>query len=93
MREEWRPGEMGELCHLDDSFVFLKGKPVRKASSVTLRRKNDDAQFIVYSPCILRLPDGLIHVLGAPGEDLDTDIWDVREKFEVLEIGLISTVH
>jgi hypothetical protein len=58
---------------------------IRKVSAVSLKRVSDSAIFCISAPCILLLPDGLVHVTGLPTEELDTDIWDVRERFEVLE--------
>jgi hypothetical protein len=66
--------------------VKVNGKAIRKAQTVSLKRLSDGVQFRICSPGILRLPDGLVHVVGLPIEELDTDIWDVRQKFEVLEI-------
>jgi hypothetical protein len=38
---------------------------------------------------VLRLPTGLVHVIGERQEDLEPGyIWDLRGKFEVLEICL-----
>jgi hypothetical protein len=54
---------------------------------VSVRRLLDGTVFRICSPCILRLSDGLVHVTGEPTEELDTDIWDLREQFEVLEIA------
>ena len=66
--------------------VKVKAQVLRKAQTVSLRRLSDGVLFRICSACILRLPDGLVHVIGAPTEELDTSIWDVRQKFEVLEI-------
>ena len=69
-----------------DSITF-RGKPLRKVASVALRRLSDDTLFHICSPCVLRLPDELVHVIGLPIEELDTDIWDIRGRFDVLEIA------
>jgi len=70
--------------------VKVKGRTIRKAQTVSLRRLSDGTLFRICSPCILRLPDGLVHVTGIPIEELDTDVWDVRQKFKVLEIAPIK---
>jgi hypothetical protein len=40
------------------------GRVLRKALAVSLRRRDDNAVFHVTAPCILQLPDGLIHIVG-----------------------------
>ena len=72
-----------------DSITF-RGKPLRKVANIALRRLSDGTIFRICSPCVLRLPDELVHVIGLPIEELDTDIWDVRQKFDVLEIAPIK---
>jgi hypothetical protein len=67
--------------------VRVKGRSLRQASTVRLRRHADNAVFHISAPCILRLPDGLIHVIGEPNEELNTGVWDIREKFEVLGLS------
>jgi hypothetical protein len=67
--------------------VKVNGNAIRKAQTVSLRRLSDDVVFCICSPCVLRLSDGLVHVIGEPQEELDTNIWDVRQKFDVLEIA------
>jgi hypothetical protein len=67
--------------------VKLKGRVLKKARTVSLRRLSDGVNFNISWPCILRLSDGLIHVTGEPLEELDLEIWDVRQNFEVLEIS------
>ena len=66
--------------------VRVKGQVVKKVSSVTLRRLADGVLFRITAPCVLRLPEGLVHVIGEPQEELDTDIWDVTGKFEVIDL-------
>jgi hypothetical protein len=47
----------------------------------------DDAILRISAPCVLKLSGGLIHLVGQTQEELDPRyIWDLREKFEVLEI-------
>jgi hypothetical protein len=70
--------------------VKVNGRALRKTQTVSLKRLSDGAVFCICSPCVLRLPDGLVHVIGEPIEELDSDSWDVREKFEVLEIAPIK---
>ena len=63
---------------------------IKKVSAVSLKRVSDSAIFHLCSPCILWLSDELVHVIGQPIEELDTDVWDVRQKFEVLDIAPIK---
>jgi len=67
--------------------VKVNGNAIRKAQTVSLRRLSDGVVFCICSPCVLRLSDGLIHVTGEPQEQHDTDVWDVRQRFEVLGIS------
>jgi hypothetical protein len=62
----------------------VNGEVMKKVSRVDLRRIEDGALFTVSSACVLKLPTGLVHVVGEPQEELDTDTWDVRQKFEVV---------
>jgi hypothetical protein len=64
--------------------VKVKGQVVKKVSAVSLKRLSDNTVFLISAPCVLRSPDGLIHVTGASQEELDTDVWDVSQKFEAL---------
>jgi hypothetical protein len=57
---------------------------IKKVSVVGLKRLSDDAVFVISAPCVLRLPDGLVHVTGALQEELDPEIWDVSQKFKVI---------
>ena len=66
--------------------VKVKGVVVKKVLSVTLRRLADGSIFRITAPCVLRLPKGLVHVTGSPQEELDTDIWDTTQKFEVIDL-------
>ena len=56
---------------------------IKKVAVVRLRRISDDTVFLITSPCVLQLPGELVRVSGAPNEELDNDIWDVSQKFEV----------
>lgn len=67
--------------------VKVKGAAVKKVSSVSLKRIADGTLFRITSPCVLRLREGLVHVIGEPQEELDMDVWDVSQRFEV--IGLL----
>lgn len=62
----------------------LNSQPISKAQEVVLKRIDDGALFVIQSACVLKLPNGLAHVVGQPQEQLDTDIWDVSRHFEVL---------
>jgi hypothetical protein len=64
----------------------VNGEVIKKVAQVNLKRIEDGALFTIASSCVLKLPTGLVHVVGQPEEELDTNIWDVREKFEALEI-------
>jgi hypothetical protein len=66
--------------------VRVKGNVVEKVSAVGLRRTADGALFRITSPCVLRLGEGLVHVIGEPQEELDTDVWDTTQKFEVIDL-------
>ena len=66
--------------------VRVKGTVVEKVSSVSLRRTADGVLFRITAPCVLRLSEGLVHVIGEPQEELDTDVWDTTQKFEVTSI-------
>jgi hypothetical protein len=62
----------------------INGGVIKKVSKVNLKRIEDGVLFTVSSACVLKLPTGLVHVIGQPQEELDTNIWDVTQKFEVL---------
>ena len=66
--------------------VRVKGQVVKKVSSVSLRRVRDGVLFRITAPCVLRLSEGLVHVIGEPQEELDTDVWDTTQKFEVIDL-------
>lgn len=66
--------------------VKVKGAAVKKVSAVGLRRTADGVLFRITSPCVLRLSEGLVHVIGEPQEELDTDVWDVSQRFEVIDL-------
>jgi hypothetical protein len=66
--------------------ITVQGQAIPKARNVRLRRKIDSAFFSISAPCLLRLEKGLLHIVGAPNEELDPVPWDVSEKFQVLKI-------
>jgi hypothetical protein len=66
--------------------VRVKGAVVKRVSSVSLKRIADGALFRITAPCVLRLREELVHVIGEPQEELDTDVWDTTQKFEVVFI-------
>jgi hypothetical protein len=71
----------------------LKNQVIPKAEEVVLRRLSDGVIFRISSSCILRLPCGLFHVVGQPQEELDHGyIWDVRQKFAVIEIRQLKSI-
>jgi hypothetical protein len=59
---------------------------IKKVTNVRLRRISDSTVFLIDSPCVLQLPGELVLVLGAPNEALNNDIWDVSQKFEVIDL-------
>jgi hypothetical protein len=71
--------------------VTVRGRVLRKALIVYLRRRSDNLVFHIDAPCILKLPDGLIHIVGKPNEELNTSVWNVTGKFEVLSIQECQT--
>ena len=65
--------------------IRVNGAVIKKASKVRLRRIVDGVLFEISSACVLKLPEELVHVVGQPQEELDTSVWDISQKFEVLE--------
>jgi hypothetical protein len=60
--------------------IKIKGRVLKKVSAVDLCRCSDGVVFHISTPCVLQLPDGLVHVVGEPNEELDTAIWGCQPK-------------
>jgi hypothetical protein len=63
---------------------MINAQLIKKVEAVSLRRISDSTTFLIDSPCVLQLPGELVRVSGDLNEELDNDVWDVSQKFEVL---------